>query len=458
MAVQDVELLVLETPPQQFADTLGQLRSEWRSRLSRGDGEVLDEVREVTLDLESYLPKWNLLNPAREPITAGDLAACVESNYELLRSAGGCCSGGLGADAVAEEAARLRASNLLRLARLADEGVINARWGNDYASGLKDAMRRGAIVVTTNPQLVNIARKEHPDEWAPVRDRLRAAHSDPEELAKAMTMEVVLKNARLLRPVYRATDGAMGYVSFQLNPKKADDADAMVADAEAIFAELRGRFEDGEPNVVFKVPGTYAGVRVAEALTAQGIGINVTVNYAVPQQLAFGEAIEKGNARHSYLTNMDGRLDDPVGAELGEGKADHPDKASSWAGIAVAKKAHKLLYQTLGYRKSILLDASGRGPWHITRSLPGPDEYPVHKTVFPDKQAEFDASEVEIQPTMREEVPKDALDKLYGSKLFRQAYEVNGLHPLEFDAFEPAVDTLTSFSAQYDEFVRWCEG
>jgi len=65
---------------------------------------------------------------------------------------------------------------------------------------------------------------------------------------------------------------------------------------------------------------------------------------------------------------------------------------------------------------------------------------------------------VQIQPTMREEVPKDALDKLYGSKLFRQAYEVDGLHPLEFDAFEPAVDTLRSFSAQYDEFVSWCEG
>jgi len=321
VAVQDVELLVLKTPPQQFVDTLSQLRSEWRSRLSRGDGEVLDEVREVTLDLESYLPKWNLLNAARDPISTDELAACIDGNYELLRSAGGCCSGGLGADAVAEEAARLRASNLLRLARLADEGVINARWGNDYASGLKDAMRRGAIVVTTNPQLVNIARKEHPDEWAPVRDRLRAAHSDPEELAKAMTMEVVLKNARLLRPVYRATDGAMGYVSFQLNPKKADDADAMVADAEAIFGELRGRFEDGEPNVVFKVPGTYAGVRVAEALTAQGIGINVTVNYAVPQQLAFGGAIEKGNARHSYLTNMDGRAARrPGGGRAGRGE------------------------------------------------------------------------------------------------------------------------------------------
>ncbi|HQK96252.1 MAG TPA: hypothetical protein PLD23_22330, partial [Armatimonadota bacterium] len=170
MAVQDVELLVLDTPPQQFCDTLTQLRSEWRSRLDRGDGDALDEIREVTLDLESYLPKWNLLNPAREPISASDLAACIEGNYELLRSAGS-----LAADAVAEEAARLRASNLLRLARLADEGVINARWGNDYASGLKDAMRRGAIVVTTNPQLVNIARKEHPAEWAPVRDRLRAA-------------------------------------------------------------------------------------------------------------------------------------------------------------------------------------------------------------------------------------------------------------------------------------------
>jgi transaldolase len=247
-------------------------------------------------------------------------------------------------------------------------------------------------------------------------------------------------------------------VSFQLNPKKADDADAMIADAEEIFAELRSRFEDGEPNIVFKVPGTYAGIPVAEALTGQGIGINVTVNYTVPQQVAFGAAIEKGNAKHSYLTNMDGRLDDPVAEELGEGKADQADKASTWAGIAVAKKAHKILHTMLGYKRSILLDASGRGPWHITRSLPGPEDHPIHKTVFPDKQVEFDSEEVAIEPTLSDEVPKAMLDKLYGSKLFRQAYEVNGLDPLEFDAFPPAVDTLTSFSEQYDEFVEWCAG
>jgi len=452
----DVEMLVLTTPPSDFAAAMEEARDSWKGRIAADPEAVCAEVREVTLDLESYLPRWNLSRPGASGAWSADqVRAAAAANYGLLRSLGRAAE----ADDVAAEARALARSNLLKLTRAHDEGIVNCLWGNDYASGLKDAMRRGAIVCTTNPQLVNIARKEAPDYWTAVRDGLRERYSNPEELAKVMTMEVVIKNARLLRPVCKATDGAMGYVSFQLNPKNAGDADAMIADAEEIFGWVRERFTDGDPNVVFKVPGTYAGIAVAEALTGQGIGINVTVNYTVPQQLAFGAAIEKGSARFSYLTNMDGRLDDPIAEELGEGKADSAEKASTWAGIAVAKKAHRLLHTRLGYRKSILLDASGRGPWHILRSLPGPGEHPIHKTVFPNKQEEFDGlAEVDIRPSLSDEIPTDVLARLYRSVQFRQAYEVNGLAPLEFDDFPAAVDTLTTFSAQYDEFVAWCAG
>lgn len=451
--MSNYEMLVLTTTPAGLTSAMDQARSDWNARMSSDGADVCAEVREVTLDLQSYLPRWSLCSSGcADALSADQVEAQASANYELLRGAGRIAE----ADAIAAEARAIESSNLLKLARANDAGVVNCLWGNDYASGVKDSMRRGGIVVTTNPQLVNLARKEAPEEWTPVRDGLKARYSDAEELAKVMTLEVVMKNAMLLRPIYKVTDGAMGYVSFQLNPKNSADADAMIADAEEIFGWVRDRFDDGDPNVVFKVPGTYAGVRVTEALTAQGIGVNVTVNYAVPQQLAFGEAIEKGCARFSYLTNMDGRLDDPVAEELGEGKADSPEKASTWAGIAVAKKAHTLLHSRLGYKKSILLDASGRGPWHILRSLPGPDQHPIHKTVFPNKQEEFDSVEVEIKPSLSDEIPAEALSKLYKSVLFRQAYEVNGMAPLEFDDFPPAVDTLTTFSAQYDEFVAWC--
>ncbi len=55
---------------------------------------------------------------------------------------------------------KLTRSNLLKLSQMADRGEINNRWGNDAATGLTDAIRKGAVLVTTNPIMVNAIRKE----------------------------------------------------------------------------------------------------------------------------------------------------------------------------------------------------------------------------------------------------------------------------------------------------------
>lgn len=55
-------------------------------------------------------------------------------------------------------------SNLIKLSEMTDEGKINTKWGNDYATGLTHALRRGAVLVTTNPQLIDTARKTNPEE------------------------------------------------------------------------------------------------------------------------------------------------------------------------------------------------------------------------------------------------------------------------------------------------------
>jgi len=52
-------------------------------------------------------------------------------------------------------------------------------------------------------------------------------------------------------------------------------------------------------------------------------------------------------------------------------------------------------------------------------------------------------------------VPADVLEKLHQSKLFRMAYEPDGMKVEEFDSYLPVVKTLTAFSEQYDIFVAW---
>jgi transaldolase len=81
---------------------------------------------------------------------------------------------------------------------------------------------------------------------------------------------------------------------------------------------------------------------------------------------------------------------------------------------------------------------------------------PIFLTIFPPRQAEYDAESREIDPEgMWAELPEGYLCKLYKSELFRKAYEPDGMTIDEFDTYPPVVKTLKGFSEQYDKFVEW---
>src|SRR4051794_38496441 len=98
-----------------------------------------------------------------------------------------------------------------------------------------------------------------------------------------------------LRDVYDETDGQDGYVSFELPPELADDAQGSIETAKV----LRERID--RPNVLIKVPGTEAGVEAFEELTAAGVPVNVTLLFAVSRYEAVAEA---------YLRGLERRLED----------------------------------------------------------------------------------------------------------------------------------------------------
>ncbi len=275
-----------------------------------------------------------------------------------------------------------------------------------------------------------------------------------------MTIEVVLSNARLLRPIWELTDRAMGYVSLQLSPKEAHNVEAMVEGARWVWERLEVGL-GGTPNCVFKVPGTKAGITVAETLTSEAMGINVTVNFSLPQQIAFAGAIESNSTtKVCYRTQMDGRLDDPVGEELQAAGVSDWEEVKKWCTTAIRQREYRMLCLPpeeggLGFTKSIPLPASGRGPWNILRSIQnGP--VPIFLTVFPNRIEEFDEEPRELDPNgMWAELPEGYLEKLYKSKLFRQGYEPDGMTVDEFDDYLPVVNTLTQFAEGYDEFIAW---
>lgn len=459
-----------------------------------------DEIRrEITTNLR-LLTDWEALfsSAARELLAAWKEVAkarfiaekAKQPEFQAERLVGGAIC-----KYIRNMAEAIRRSHLRRIAEMRVAGLNCTELGNDYAAFLKYTMYLGASFVTTNPVLVDVAWDADPDYWDPIMGRLVAANpqADAEELARLATLEVVLANMRLLRRIFLLTKGGMGCVSLQVNPKKHGDAEAMIADATAIYGELKARLDGGVPNVVFKLPGTRAGLDACRALTSRGIGVNITVNFGLFQQLRFAEVIREGQAIFATLTEMNGRLAYPVRDELlaklpelaahGIHQADVLE-AAAWSGVAVIKKLQKLLEEK-GYdlKRIKPLVASLR----IYKDSPGYDRLPSAYpdvteaigtsiiTVFPDVRHAFDLeTEMVLEAHQIDEpVPGHVLEVLTHSEIFKQAYYVADVNWLKNEderfrpnkvlaledeaavaAWPPVYNTLKQFADSYDHFVQ----
>ncbi|MDK2800984.1 MAG: transaldolase [Clostridiales bacterium] len=450
------EKLLFKTSVSNFSEEWENVRvqyaKEYENAMEQRKKEIIAILSELSIDMQSYLLRWNLQKPDNSEYLSWDIINDeANKNYNLLTSWGAKDK----VEYIKAEVTDIKKSNLTKLSYMSDKNEINTRWGNDYASGLTRAIRRGGILVTTNPPLINMDRKNNPEVWAQRLEELKAANSgiSSDKLVSLLTMKVVLENCKELRPIFEASEEKFGYVSLQINPKNYNDAVKMAEEIEFLYEELKKEL-NGTPNVVFKVPGTKASLDTVKRVTAKGIGVNITVSFSVDQHLAFAEVIEQGNAKVSFVVMMNGRLDDPIRDELQEIGLPDAQEVAKWGSTAIIRRSYDLLYRKNKYKKSAILTASLRGPWNIDASITD-GEIPIFITSFPDKAEEYDSEKREIVSHIDEEIPAEILEKLMKSKLFKQAYEVGGLTVDGFDAYKPVIVTLDGFIKVYEELVEY---
>jgi transaldolase len=111
-----------------------------------------------------------------------------------------------------------------------------------------------------------------------------------EELFFELALTDLRRAAKLFEPVNERTDDVDGWVSVEVSPLIADDAEASIQQA----AELHAR---AACNIFVKIPGTQAGVTAIEESIFAGIPINVTLLFSVEQYLASAEAYLRGIER-----------------------------------------------------------------------------------------------------------------------------------------------------------------
>ncbi len=314
-------------------------------------------------------------------------------------------------------------------------------WWHDSADPeeLSRGLERGAVGVTTNPFLSNLALRGRPAHWA-----TRLGHLPQGLTAEARAeawMQVVVKHAAdALMPVYERTAGHQGYVCAQVNPVQAGARDPMLAMARRLAA--------WSPNIAVKLPATAAGLDVLEECAAAGTTVTLTVSFIVPQVVAIAERYRRGLARaraagvkpgRCFSVMMIGRLDDYLRDIALDGRAAVNETDIRQAGLATVKRAYSI-YKARGYEATLLI-AALRGNHHML-GLAGAD---LIMSIHPTIQATLLQPGVPREAGIDVPVPADVIERLRVLPEFIRSYEPDGMRPEEFMAFGLTQRTLTQF-------------
>lgn len=156
----------------------------------------------------------------------------------------------------------------------------------------------GATGATSNP--VIIAGVINSGKCDTALQELLNASNDVEHIAWTLTDRLVRNAQQVFHPVWEATDGNDGYVSFELDPLlEAVDCPLSTEERTARYIELGKQWSNGHANRMIKVPATPAGLGALEELAAAGVPLNVTLLFTSRQYRIARDAVWRGAQRRS---------------------------------------------------------------------------------------------------------------------------------------------------------------
>ena len=219
---------------------------------------------------------------------------------------------------------------------------------------------------------------------------LAERESDPERVFEALAVADVKDAARALRPVYDETLGRDGYVSLEVSPALAYDAEGTARAARRLWAAV------GEPNLMIKVPATPQGIPAVAELIGDGLNVNVTLIFALDAYervmdayveglrtlAARGAALDRAASVASFFVS---RVDTAADAALGE---ESPLRGT--AAVANARAAYALFRERFARADFAALQARGARPqrplWASTsvKNPAYPDTLYVDSLIGPD--------------------------------------------------------------------------
>ena len=262
------------------------------------------------------------------------------------------------------------------------------------SGGLREMIEEeGLRGVTSNPSIFEEAIGGG-DAYAGLIAALALEDHSAEQIYEALTVGDVQLAADEFRDLHAASGGDHGFVSLEVNPHLAYDAEATVEEARRLW-----RLTD-RPNVLIKVPATEAGLGAIRRLIADGINVNVTLLFGLPRyrrvaeaylagledRLAAGQPVDDVHSVASFFLSRIDVLVDPQLDDLkavGGARASIAEKLQGQAAIASARLAYEIYREIFGGDRFEKLANRGARPQRVlwaSTSTKSP-EYPDVKYV-----------------------------------------------------------------------------
>ena len=173
------------------------------------------------------------------------------------------------------------------------------------------------------------------------------------EVFQTVAVKDIQDACDLFRPIYDETGGEDGYVSIEVLPSLARDADGTMENARTLWNAV------DRPNLMVKVPGTDEGVAAIRQLLTEGININITLLFSLANYervaRAYIEALQKRHENGLPIDKLasvasffvsrvdtlaDKQLDEKIAA--GEGDVEVAKSLKGKVAIANARLAYEI--------------------------------------------------------------------------------------------------------------------
>jgi transaldolase len=227
---------------------------------------------------------------------------------------------------------------------------------------LETLMREDAVTgVTSNPTIFQKALAEAGAYDDSIRELLEQ-ETDVREIFISLAKQDISEACDLLRPVWDATNGGDGYVSIEVDPGLALDAEATLDQAMRFHTEIN------KPNLLVKIPATKPGLMAIEEMIARGRSINITLIFSLDRYAEVVEAYLSGLERliedggdpaevHSVASFFVSRVDTETDRRLDEVGA--PAELKGKLAVANAKLAYQHYLEAFSGQRWDALAARG---------------------------------------------------------------------------------------------------